>query len=247
MKALRNISLLLLFTALNLSSFCQAIVKPQVLTKTEWENYFAKHFKINGAEVKVVKAPGDIPYPSTWKYVGDIDKEKKDKYLLYSTGPNTDYMVMPSNNGAGTYLFYFDHKNPENDLVEMNFLADSIQCRQLSPDVLMFQFNDDGFKIKGDSSGFKRYIFVSKTGRFASKSLVAHACSVILNSVDSLHSLIYLNIIYAKGSDCKKCFKLDYRNFTLLTDYNDVEDLSSNIVIDAVHYISIKKVEEGAK
>jgi hypothetical protein len=43
-----------------------------------------------------------------------------------------------------------------------------------------------------------------------------------------------------------KCFRLDYKNQLLLTDLDDVEDLNGSIILDAVHYTYIKKVEGSA-
>ncbi len=207
--------------------------------------YFTKHFKIKNTDaIKTEVTPGEIPYPVVWKYAGD-KKEMADKYRLYNVGGSGDYMTMPSNNGVGTYLFYFDNKAPEKDFMELNFVADSITCNKLSKEVFMFRFNDDGFKINGDSNGFKRYVFVSNQGRIGTKSIVAHGCSITVNSVDTTRSIIYLNVAYAKHPSCSKCFRFDYKNFLLLTDLDDVEDLNGTIVIDAVHYCFIKKIGEA--
>jgi len=246
---LHTITFVLLFFVFCLnSSFGQTLIKPQVLDNAEWQGFFAKHFHLkNIRALKTTVAPGDIPYPTVWKYEGDIDKEKKGKYLLFPAGPDADFLVMPSNNNVGTYLLYFNYPHPEKDFVEMNFMADSVICRQVTKDIFMFQFNDDGFKIGGDSSGFKRYIFVSTSGRLASKSLVAHTCVVTLNSVDTVRSLVYLYINYNNGAAYKKNFRFDYHNYLLLTDLNDMEDLNGSIVIDSVHYCPIKSVEEATK
>ena len=125
----------------------------------------------------------------------------------------------------------------------MNFMADSVICKKLSNDVFMFQMNDDAFKINGDSGGFKRYLFVGKDGRIGSKALVAHGCVIKMNSVDTVHHIIYLDVIYTKHPSCSKCFRFDYKNFLLLTDLDDVEDLNGSIIVDAVHYCPIKKIE----
>jgi hypothetical protein len=237
---------LIILSIFGSTAFCQTNVKPQVLSKTEWLGYFTRHFQLKKPEaIKTEVVTNEIPYPSVWKYSGD-NKDMKDKYRLYAVGGNGDYMTMPSNNGVGTYLFYFDNKNPDKDFMEMNFVADSISCKKLSKEVFMFQFNDDGFKIKGDSSGFKRYIFVSNQGRIGTKSIVAHGCTITINSIDTVHSVIYLNVVYAKHPSCAKCFRFDYKNFLLLSDLDDVEDLNGTIVIDAVHYCFIKKVEEAS-
>ncbi len=235
---------LLVFTLRPTCSFSQTIIKPKVLSNSEWQNYFSKYYKVKSTEdVKTVTPQGDIPYPLVWKYAGDKDKDKTGRYLLYTVNATADFMIMPSNNGVGTYLLYFDHAHPEKNWVEMNFLADSVLCKQLTHDTYMFQFNDDGFKINGDNSGFKRYVFVSSSGKIATQSVVAHTCSVNLNSIDSTKNIVYLNVIYANGSAYRKNFRLDYKNFLLRTDMNDVEDLNGSIVIDAVHYTAIKSVE----
>ncbi|HSY76213.1 MAG TPA: hypothetical protein VK890_05115, partial [Bacteroidia bacterium] len=105
------------------------------MSKTEWLGYFSKHFQLKKPEaIKTEVTTSEIPYPSVWKYAGD-NKDMKDKYRLYNVGGSGDYMTMPSNNGVGTYLFYFDNKTPEKDFMELNFVADSVTCNKLSKDV----------------------------------------------------------------------------------------------------------------
>src|ERR1700722_9107229 len=117
--------LYLLFTLIGHTAFGQANVPAQVLSKAQWANYFSRYFNLKGPEsIKADITTTDIPFPAVWKYTAD--KETKNKYRLYTLADDHDYMTMPSNNGVGVYLFYFDHKNPGKNLVEMNFMADSI-------------------------------------------------------------------------------------------------------------------------
>ncbi len=235
-----------LFTLLAHAAFCQTNVPAQVLSKTQWTSYFAKYFNLKSPEsIKTDIATNSIPYPAVWKYTAN--KETKNKYRLYTLSDNHDYMTMPSNNGVGTYLFYFDHKNPEKNMVEMNFMADSISCKKLATDVFMFQLTDNEFKINDDSNGFNRYVFTDSQGRFASKAIVAHGCTLSMNNIDTVHSVIYLNVNYPKHITCSKCFRFDYKNFLMLTTLDKAGDLNGAIVIDAVHYCSIKKVESEEK
>lgn len=218
-------------------ALCQVKIAPQVLTKAQWQQYFTTYFGVKNAdEIKITVASTDIPYPGVWWYAGD----QADKYRLYKINKDADFMVMPSNNGIGTYLFYFNHKKTSENWVEMNFVADSIFCEKLAAGIYMFQFNDDGFRINGDSSGFKRYVFVGAQGRLVNRSLVAHNCTVALNNVDAPDNTLYLNVLYKLHAGCSKCFSVDYRNFMLLTNLDDVEDLNGTIIIDAVHHSNIK-------
>src|ERR1700739_364395 len=228
---------------LNLTAWSQAVIQPKVLSKAEWQEYFAKHFSLKDAEtVKTTIATTDIPFPTQWKYSAEKGKKSTDKYRIYSIGTN-DYMTMPSNNGVGTYLFYFDHKNPANDWVEMNFVADSISCIKLSKDIFMFKFNNNDFKMPGDSGGFNRYVFTDKNGRMATQAILAHGCNITFNSIDSLHHSIYLNVANKKKATCLKCIQFDYKNFLLLSTISNADELNGTIVIDAVHYCFLKKVE----
>jgi hypothetical protein len=242
-KFRRSLLTLLCGAVLNLTVWGQTTVQPKVLNNTEWQEYFTRYFNLKDAEtLKTTIATTDIPFPAQWKYAPEKGKKNTDKYRVYTLGTN-DYMTMPSNNGVGTYLFFFDHKSPANDWVEMNFVADSISCIKLSKDIFMFKFNNNEFKIQGDSSGFNRYVFTDKNGHIATKAILAHDCSITLNSVDSLHHTIYLNVVNRKKTTCLKCMQFDYKNFLLLSAISNADELAGTIVIDAVHYCFLKKVE----
>jgi len=218
-------------------AFCQATVQPTILTKTQWSAYFTKHFNVTpGEPVKTEVSPSTIPFPSVWQYA------PTNKYRLYSFG-NTDYMALPSNNGIGTYLFFFDYTQPEKDFIEMNFVADSIVCQQLPKGILMFKLTNDEFKMPGDGNNFNRYIFSTKDGHIASKAVVAHGCSILYNSIDTLHSIIYFNIQYPNRVTCPKCMRFDYKNNMVLSDIGNIEGRTGTIQVDDVHWCPLKKVE----
>lgn len=240
---LKRITAVLCFTFIYTYAFCQSAIKPQVLTKVQWKDYFARNYNLKNSDTLTIDVPKtDIPYPKKWWYAADKNKALKDKYALYKVSADADFVTMPSNNGIGTYIFYFNHKNPSENWVEMNFVADSIKLKMLTPGIFMFQLNDDGFKIPGDSSGLKRYIFVGADGRICDKSVVAHGCYFTKGSVDTLHTTVYFDISYSNRPGFPKSFRLDYRIYRLLTSLDDVEDLNGNIILDSIHYCLIRKV-----
>src|SRR6185312_2718595 len=234
---IKSTILFIFFLCSGFPAFSQGALKPQVLTKAQWKDYFAKNFNLKNADtITLDLQKTDIPYPKKWWYAADKKKELKDKYVLYKVSADADFMIMPSNNGIGSYIFYLNHKNPDQSWVEMNFVADSIKLKKLVTGIFMFQLNDDGFKIGGDSSGLKRFIFAGADGRICNKSVVAHGCYFIPGVADTAHTTVYFDIRYKKGQGFPKTFRLDYRTYQFYTSLDDVEDLNGNIILDNVHY-----------
>jgi len=225
------------------TAFCQTTVKPVVLSKSEWSAYFVKYFHLQPAQtIKTEVATTGIPFPTIWKYTVD-NKNTANKYRLYIFG-NTDYLMVPSNNGIGTYLFFVDHNHPEKDFIEMNFVADSVTCQQFAKGIIIFKLTDTEFKIPGDSNSLNRYIFTDKNGRIAAKAIVANGCSISYNSIDTVRSTIYFNVGYANNTTCLKCLRFDYKNNLLLSDINNIGGHRGTLLVDDVHWCPLKKVEE---
>jgi hypothetical protein len=230
------------FVLIESTAFCQTTVQPAVLSKSEWSAYFTKYFHLQSCEaIKTEVTTNNIPFPSVWKYAAD-NKIVANKYRLYSFG-NADYMTVPSNNGIGTYLFFLDHKQPEKDFIEMNFVADSIACQQFAKGIILFKLTDTEFKIPGDSSNLNRYIFTDKNGRIAPKAIVAHGCSISFNSTDTVHSTIYFNVQYPNNLTCIKCLRFDYKNNLLLSDISNIAGRRGTLLVDDVHWCALKKIE----